>query len=377
MANSPLIFFADPVPVVKAQRYGRGANFYRPPHERQIERLAPQFATLQSAMNNGRVRIEQNPDAVEPEYTLVLEVAGDPSDFKTAVRNTQGIEWLFEVVDNSVPNGEDFYRLKNDQRDDSKTMTFKYFCILTNQRALEEILSLWQEFQKDENCAFPYGQAGLRNVFRTLSDIHLWGVKDRLEETDIIEAWEEDLLNPDISAVKCEVELFFRRSPEKRSKALSDVSEYIQKIGGSVIATSCIEDIGYQAILASIPRQYAERIVSREDVELVRLDQIMFFKPTGQSIVLGTDDGLPFEKEFHEPEQIIDDPIIALFDGLPQERHPLLTGLLSIDDPDDYTASYQIEDRQHGTSMASLIARGDLSCTLESLTSHKIYVAQL
>lgn len=377
MADRPLIFFADPVPVVKARRYGGSTDFYRPPHERQIERLAPKFATLQSAMDNGRVRIEQDPNAVEPEYTLVLEVAGDPSNFETAVRNTQGIEWLFEVIDNNAPNNDDFYRLTHDQRDESKSMTFKYFCILTNQRALEEILSLWREFRNNSNYTFPRGQAGLRNVFRTLSDIHLWGVKERLEETGILDAWKEELLNPNVTEVKCEVELFFRRSSVKRSQAMTSVSEYIQGIGGSIIATSCIEDIEYQAILASIPRQYAERIVNKEDVELVLLDQVMFFKPTGQSIVLGTDDGLPFEREFHEPEQIADEPIIALFDGLPQERHPLLTGFLSIDDPDDYTAAYQIEDRQHGTSMASLIARGDLSCTFESLISHRIYVRPL
>ncbi len=374
MSDRPLILFADPMPVVKARRYGGGTEFFKPSHQKQVERLSTKFATLQRAMDSGRVRIERNPDGVEPEYTLVLEVADDPSGFETAVRNTQGIEWLFEVVDNSVPNSEDFYRIKNNQRDDSKAMTFKYFCILTNQQALEEILSLWQAFQRDENCVFPHGQAGLRNVFKVLRDIHLWGVKERLEETDILQAWKEDLLDPNIADVKCEVELFFRRSPEKRLQAMTSVSEYIQDIGGSVISTSCIEDIGYQAILASIPRQYAEKIVEKESVELVLLDQIMFFKPTGQSIVLGTDDGLPFEEEFHEPEQIADEPIIALFDGLPQERHPLLTGFLSIDDPDDYTASYQITDRQHGTSMASLIARGDLSCVPESLASHKIYV---
>lgn len=307
---------------------------------------------------------------------MVLEVPGDPSGFETAVRNTQGIEMIFEVVDNNVPNSDDFYRLKKNHRDDSKSMTFKYFCVLTNQRALEEILSLWQTYQRDEHCTFPHGQTGLRNVFRTLSDIHLWGVKERLEETDILDAWKTDLENPDITDVKCEIELFYRNSPEKRQQAISSVSNYISEIGGSVISISCIEDIAYQAMLASVPRQYAERIVQREDVELVQLDQIMFFKPTGQSIVLGTDkdNGFPFERESHGPEQINDDPIIAMFDGLPQERHPLLNGFLTIDDPDDYTASYQITDRQHGTSMASLIARGDLSCMPESFASHKIYV---
>lgn len=374
MADRPLILFADPIPDVKERRYGGNSDFYRPPHHKQVVRLSPKFSALQNAFESGRVRIEQNRNDIEPEYTLVLEVAGDPSSFETAVRNTRGIEWLFEVVDNSVSNNDDFYRLKNNQRDDSKFMTFKYFCILTNQNALGEILSLWQSFQSDENCPFPRGQAGLRNVFKQLSDIHLWGIKERLEETDILEAWTEDLENPDITDVKCEIELFYRGSLEKRQQAEAYVSNYINAIGGKVISTSCIEAIAYQAILASIPRQYAEKIVQREDVELVLLDQIMFFKPTGQSIVLGTDDGLISERAFSEPEQINNEPVIAMFDGLPQEHHPLLNGFLSIDDPDDYTASYQIKDRQHGTSIASLIARGDLSCETEDFVAHKIYV---
>ena len=374
MADRPLILFADPTPVVKARRYGGGTDFFKPPHNKQMERLSPQFSALQRAIDNSKIRVEQSSGSIEPEYTLVLEVADDPNGFETAVRNTQGVEWLFEVVDSGVPNSDDFYRLKNNQRDDSKSMTFKYFCILTSQKALEEILSLWKAFQKDEKYTFPRGQAGLRNVFMTLSDIHLWGIKERLEETDILKAWEEDLSNPFITDVKCEIELFFRNSPEKRLQIETNVSSCISELGGSVIKTSCIEDIAYHAILASVPRQYAEKIVQREDVKLVQLDQIMFFKPTGQSIVLGTDDGLLFEREYHKPKEINNEPVIALFDGLPQERHPLLDGFLSIDDPDDFSASYQISDRQHGTAMASLLARGDLSCVDESLATNKIYV---
>ncbi len=378
MAENPLILFADPIPVSKARRYGGRKEVYHPSHQRQVERLSPVFDILKQAFDNNRVRIAQNPNGIEPEYTLVLEVAEDPSGFETAVRNlnadTGSIEWLFEVVDDNVLNSDDFYRIKNNERDNTKAMSFRYFCILTNQRALGEILSLWQMFQQDENCAFPRGKGGLRNVFKTLKDIHFWGVKERLEETDILRTWEEDLRSPEIADVKCEIELFFRQSPEKRTQSQTRIIEYIQGIGGRVITSSCIETIGYHALLASIPRQYAERIIQKENVELVLLDQIMFFKPTGQSIVFGTEDGLPYEKAFSEPENIAEEPIIALFDGLPQERHPLLNGLLTIDDPDNFTSSYQITDRQHGTSMASLITRGDLSDDIESLPTHKIYV---
>ena len=255
-----------------------------------------------------------------------------------------------------------------------KKMSFKFFCVVANQRVLGEILTLWQNFQQNQDCQFPRGQAGLRNVFKTLKDIHLWGIAERLEETGILDVWTEQLSDPDEFNVKCEIELFFRQSPDKRIQTQNQLTQYIEGIGGNVIVTSCIEAIGYHAILASIPRRYAEQIIQKQNVELVQFDSIMFLKPAGQSIVLGTDDGLQFEKSFIVPDDIIDEPIVALFDGLPQERHPLLDGFLLVDDPDNFTSAYQITDRQHGTSMASLIARGDLSDEFSSITTHKIYV---
>jgi hypothetical protein len=34
-------------------------------------------------------------------------------------------------------------------------------------------------------------------------------------------------------------------------------------------------------------------------------------------------------------------------------------GWLRLDDPDGWSASYEVRDRQHGTGMASLITRGE------------------
>lgn len=378
MPDSPLILFPDPIPVDKARRYGGPSDIHRPSHSRQIERLAPKFSALQQALDNRRISVTTSPDGTSPEYTLVLEVAGDPGNFATAVRylkgDTDDIEWLFEVVDNHAANVEDFYRTKNGERDDTKEMSFKYFCIATSQRVLEEILSLWQHFQQDEDYEFPHGKASLRNVFKLLHDIHLWGLKERLEETGILNAWYDQLCDPNVTDVKCEIELFFRQSATRRVQAQSQIVEYINGINGRILATSCIEAIGYHALLVSIPRQHAERILNNELVELVLFDSVMFFKPSGQSIVMSADEGLQSKKTFSFPDDLIREPVVALFDGLPQERHPLLDGFLSIDDPDDYTSSYQITDRQHGTAMASLIARGDLSDDSEHITSHKIYV---
>lgn len=288
MPERPLILFADPKPADKAKRFGGATDYYKPTRERQIERLQPQFNALQNALDNGRLVFSQSPEGIEPEYTLVLEIAGDPIGFDIAVRHldaeTEGVEWLFELVNDDVPNGDEFYRIKKKtgERDDTKSMSYKYFCVLTNQRALSEILSLWDNYKTNPEYTFPTGKTGLRNVFQTLKDIHIWGVSERLEETGILEAWTDDLKDQNIPYVKCEIELFYRRSAANRTNAQQKVETEIASIGGQVIAKSCIEAIGYHAFLASIPRQYAERIINREEIALVATEQIMFLSLLGK-----------------------------------------------------------------------------------------------
>jgi hypothetical protein len=210
-------------------------------------------------------------------------------------------------------------------------------------------------------------------AFLLLKDIHLWGNKERFDETGIREAWEEDLADVNTDFVRSEIELIFRRSEVKRSEAEKKITSEIQIAGGKVLAQSCIEEINYHALLVSIPRQYAEKALQDSNVALVTLDEIMFIRPAGQIAVSGSSEAFDYDKAQIVPDTISDEPILALFDGLPQEHHPLLENLLIIDDPDDYTSSYQIANRIHGTSMASLITRGDLNDN-SPLITHKIYV---
>ena len=35
--------------------------------------------------------------------------------------------------------------------------------------------------------------AGFKQLFRTLYDVHNWGIEERLEDTGLIEIWEEEL----------------------------------------------------------------------------------------------------------------------------------------------------------------------------------------
>lgn len=383
MEQFPILMFRDPIRLPRQNLYGGAPHLSQPTHAQQVNRLSSKFQELSNFLAKGRAELKMSSEGIDPEYTLVLEVAGTVDSFRTAIKNinkstANGIEWIFEAIDLSVDNDEDFFCMKEQDteyvRDDTKTMTFKYFCVMTNLQALEEILSLWDHYQKDEHYTFPWGKTGLRDVFKNLRDIHRWGIKERLEETGILAAWQDDLKDPECTDVTCEIELCFRRSEIKREQSQKIVERYITSIGGAVLATSCIKEIEYHALLAKFPRNYAERIIQRDDVKLVALDYILFIKPTSQSIVLGIGDGFEYPKMFKDFAGIDHEPIVALFDGLPQENHPLLRGMLSVDDPDDYASMYPSKTRQHGTSMASLIARGDLQGEESSLLSSKIYV---
>ena len=104
--------------------------------------------------------------------------------------------------------------------------------------------------------------------------------------------------------------------------------------GGNKISTTVLPEIEYHGILAEIPREYAQRIVDREEVSLVVADEIMFFKTASQSISIGICDATEEIEQIATPERIFNEPIVALFDGMPQENHPLLQSLISVDDPD-------------------------------------------
>ena len=67
------------------------------------------------------------------------------------------------------------------------------------------------------------------------------------------------------------------------------------------------------------------------------------------------------------------DPVVAVFDGMPIQNHPLLRGRIIVDDPDDYATNYESKYRIHGTSMTSLAIYGDLNRNDLPITS-PIYV---
>lgn len=377
----PIILFGKPQFAGRNTKGGGSPKISFPSHSKQVSRLQPKLEELQKVIDDNKVLLQQSPTGIEPEKTLVFEVTGELKSFYTAVKNLgSDVEWIFDTSEYMLVS-DDFYVCKTDKRtkttsrDESKSQfSGKVYCILANNHALEEMVSLWNQYAKNPDMKFPDGKTGLRDVFNTLIDIHFWGYKERIEETGILEVWKEDLqLEPPLSEVKCEIELFYRKSKGTQQRREDDVKALIQACGGQVLGQTVIDEINYHAILASLPRQAVQSIIDKKDVALASADQIMFFQAVGQSVAISTENISDSTIQVNMPSTIEDEPIIALFDGLPQENHPYLNNLLNVDDPENYAAQYTVSARMHGTSMASLIAHGDLNNIRHQIT-HKIYV---
>ncbi|WP_275425922.1 S8 family peptidase [Occallatibacter savannae] len=95
----------------------------------------------------------------------------------------------------------------------------------------------------------------------------------------------------------------------------------------------------------------------------------MFLRPAGQSIAVPSDiPPLDFDGPVGEEQVPEGPPVVGILDGLPLANHRLLTGRLIIDDPLNWEVDYRAAERSHGTQMASLIVRGDLSAGEAALT---------
>lgn len=376
--EKPLVLFPQYTDAEKKNLGGGAAIIQKPGFGRQVSRVQPKLQRLENAMAERRAILQSSSMGIEPEYALVFETAGSPDSFITAIRNLAGslagLEWLFDIGLDNVPSDDDFYEKNKQGERKSGDLSGKLYCVMTDQRALDELLSLWNRYITDDNFKFPRGLTGMKHVFDHLIDVRPWGVKERLEETGVLEAWREDLQDPNIDSVIFEIEFFFRKKENKRREAVSIVTQQVQNLGGEIVGSDCcITEIFYHALLAKLPRNQIERILNNDEVNLVKVDNIMFFRPSGQIAYVYSNEKASFTQSIEVPDQIINEPIIALFDGLPQANHPHLNNLLMIDDPDDWAQYYQVNEREHGTAMASLIAYGDLNLNNRPI-GRKIYV---
>lgn len=63
-----------------------------------------------------------------------------------------------------------------------------------------------------------------------------------------------------VGKVKVQIELFFRSSISKRQEVEGNIKNIVIQTGGEILSCSVIPEIEYHAILATIPREYAQKL---------------------------------------------------------------------------------------------------------------------
>ena len=283
------------------------------------------------------------------------------------------MEWLAEIEEADIPPDDDFFEVTDSgKRRPDKTLRGRLFMLFTNQDALRILLSMWKEWQ--ENGRLPHGRGVWKRVFERLRDVRLWGVKDRLHETGVLDDWQERVARGE-DVVPCEIELWPRGTLPQRRAARDRVATLVAEQDGRIVTEAAIDEIAYHALLVHLPVTFVDPLLEENDhdVALVQCEQIQFFRASGQSAVTVTDDHGEEDRAALPGEPPAGSPVIALFDGLPLQAHRRLQGRLIIDDPDDFEEDYPPDRRRHGTAMASLIVHGDLA-TGEAPLSRPLYV---
>jgi hypothetical protein len=363
MPERPLLILPSPVkPEERGKKIGGGGPPRLPSRERQAIRLIPKFEVLQQVLAARRVRLQVEAAGIVPEEVIILETVGQVENFIVAVRGIEGLEWLGEMEEENIPPDDDFFVPDKDgaARMD-KPIRGRLFMVLTNQQALGKILSLWNRWKS--NQPLPWGLSKWGDLFAQLRDLRPWDVRDRLFETGILADW-QDRVKHGAEVVPCEIELWFRNTPNRRQNASIRVGQLVVELGGEVLHEAKIDEIAYHAMLVRLPVEAVQTLnaEAEHDAALVQCEQIQFFRACGQMA------GVVVEDERQEdpgpvpvPPAELGTPVVALFDGLPLQNHRRLLGHLIVDDPDGYEADYPANERCHGTAMASLIIHGDIN----------------
>lgn len=379
MDMKPILTFNRPN--VDGQRgpLPRGSSkVHTPGPQEQANRIFPKVELLERKFAES-IQLSSAPDGMQPEKVLVLEIAGDVQNLVDSLARVQGFEVLSQSIVDRDFQDEIYYEEKKDER---KPVTKNAYLAMSNQTGLHRLLTMWKRFVTTGQIE--NGFTPLRDAFLQLSDIRFWDTRDRLATTHIIEDWKyrlEDAEQGYDELVSFEIELWYRPSAFLRGEAEAHIKRVVEECEGDILNSFVHDGISYHALLGRLPLSQVEAVVksSGSKLELMRCDEVMFFRPLGQCTIpkLETSEEqiLTDSVEFEAPPDDYQQPLVALLDGLPLANHEALKARVRIDDADDFESLYQSPAEQiHGTSMASLIIHGDLSQRKDPSLERPIYV---
>lgn len=366
MADRPLLFFPSPGLSARAKGHGGRTKVNFPSHAQQRQRLGPQFKALEKAFSD-EAQLQRTLSGASPEEVIVLETVGTVEDFARVVANVEGFQWMAEQVEEYEPDTFFF-----DEKSREKALTGRLFLVMSNQKALKELLTLWKLYKKSTELTLSRGMAPWKHLFRQLRTVRLWNANDRLHP-DVLRDWaQREREKKDRTRV--EIELWFRRQPTDRDAAQARLTRLLLAEEGTVVSSVALDAIAYHAMLVDLPTSAVKRIAHDPATRLVQSHDIMFFRPVSQLAVR-----TPNEAEEQANLGLTPSvaprglPVVALLDGLPLEQHEVLASRLIVDDPDGWSGDYPADKRSHGTAMASLIMAGDLN-SREPYLERPLYV---
>jgi len=372
MAELPLLIFPEArvVPPPKG-KFGVSTP-HLPNKSQQITRLTPQFTELEKQFLADKAILADTISSMEPEMVLVIETAGHIEDFQRAIANTPGLEWLAEWDDEFEPD-DNFHNTSHKKERTDKPVEARIFLSMSNQRGLDELLSLWKQWQENKTLNHR-NKSKWNEVFSQIKIIRRWGIQEQLIETGMLEVWEEDLQHDDTAeqVINFQIEFFYRKDTALRKQNETIIKQLLAHLSGQTISPFLdYAGIGFHAVKAGLPRKSIQHIVdkihnSELDITLLKLPGIMFFRPTGQTVVASPSETQTIEAAPTTP--VAGEPVVAILDGVPFSQHDWLKNRLLVDDVDELESHYQRGDRKHGTAMASLVVHGELDTKEPPLT---------
>jgi len=363
MATRPLLRLPTPNAIAAPKGHGGGAGMRFPAKGRQRELFGPVFNRLRAVLKKekGALELRDDPSSLAPDRVIVFEIAGTIADFLKAIARIDGLEFMAEYEADFAADEhfavQDTRKGREGQDRTDKAVPGRFYLAMPDVRALEELLSLWDRWEKGK--PLDSGYAPFAHLFEQLHALRPWGPLDRIPDETMAYWREESERHPD-QPVRTEVELWFRDSESRRRTASGTLQALVADVGGRVVHEAVISDIAYHGALIDIPAGEVSNLMDHRTVQLALADDVMFLRP--QSMLLG-----PVEVEPAADETLgagsgppaVGQPIAALLDGVPVQAHALLANRLVLDDPDNLQSRALVSRRVHGTAMASLILHGD------------------
>lgn len=345
----PVILGQIAPPRTIPRRRGGGGRARITDPEEIARRIDARFAEAAAALGD-QVRISESIQATDPHLVLVLE-ALDEQVVLSSVAERLGIEILAEAEEAIAPTNE-FQLLSQHPRNPYISSCLHALC--TSQRAFNNLVSLWRTWRQSEDL--PHGYSSLRELFEHLKDIRPWGPQDRLKAID----WEEYFAGRiDDRPHNVEIELWYRRSPQRREESQREVTALVQQAGGQVTTTATVDEIGYHGLRCTVPSQMLHDLASgnHDAVRVVRSANVMYLRVAGQALpVVGPTADMQGKADGMAPSG---DPVLCLLDGVPAANHPLLRDRVIVHDPDELSDRATVDELRHGTWMSSVAVWGD------------------